>query len=88
MANTPQNSQTGVLLSSTSAGSLSSSSSSTMASASSASSLLSSNIDPIAVLKRVENLKKWQEEEQKKLLQAHEEQLQQIRMQKVMHFII
>ena len=84
MANTPQNSQTGVLLSSTSAGSLSSS---TMASAS-ASSLLSSNIDPIAVLKRVENLKKWQEEEQKKLLQAHEEQLQQIRMQKVMHFLI
>ena len=84
MANTPQNSQTGVLLSSTSAGSLSSS---TMASAS-ASSLLSSNIDPIAVLKRVENLKKWQEEEQKKLLQAHEEQLQQIRMQKVMHFLV
>ncbi len=72
MASTPQNSQAGVLLS-TSSGSLANNN--------------SSNIDPIAVLKRVENLKKWQEEEQKKLLQAHEEQLQQIRLQKVGNFI-
>ncbi len=42
-----------------------------------------SNIDPIAVLKRVEDLRKWQEEEKMKLLKAHEDQMQQFRMEQV-----
>ena len=45
----------------------------------------SQSIDPIAVLKRVENLRKWQEEEHKKLFQAHEDQMQQLRMQQERH---
>ncbi len=43
----------------------------------------STNIDPIAVLKRVENLRKWQEEEQKKLLKAHEEYMKKIQSEQV-----
>jgi hypothetical protein len=43
----------------------------------------SANIDPIAVLKRVENLRKWQEEEQKKLLKAHEEYMKKIQTEQV-----
>jgi hypothetical protein len=37
---------------------------------------------------RVENLRKWQEEEQKKLLQAHEMQLQQYKNEQVSLFYI
>ena len=43
----------------------------------------SANLDPIAVLKRVENLRKWQEEEQKKLLKAHEEYMKKIQTEQV-----
>lgn len=42
-----------------------------------------SNLDPMAVLKRVEDLRKWQEEEKLKLLQAHEDQMQQFRVEQV-----
>lgn len=42
-----------------------------------------SNLDTIAVLKRVEQLKKWQEDEKMKLLQAHEDQMQQFRIEQV-----
>ena len=48
-----------------------------------------SNLDPLAVLKRVEDLRKWQEEEKMKLLKAHEDQMQQFRIEQVsLHFII
>ena len=40
-------------------------------------------LDPIAVLKRVDDLRKWQEEEKMKLLQAHEDQMQQFRIEQV-----
>lgn len=40
-----------------------------------------SNLDPMAVLKRVEELRRWQEEEKMKLLQAHEDQMNQFRME-------
>ncbi len=42
-----------------------------------------SNLDPMAVLKRVEELRKWQEEEKMKLLKAHEDQMQQFRIEQV-----
>ena len=42
-----------------------------------------SNLDPMAVLKRVEDLRRWQEEEKMKLLQAHEDQMQQFRIEQV-----
>ena len=43
------------------------------------------NLDPLAVLKRVEELRKWQEDEKMKLLQAHEDQMQQFRIEQVNH---
>ena len=44
-----------------------------------------STLDPIAVLKRVEELRKWQEEEKLKLLKAHEDQMQQFRIEQVIY---
>jgi hypothetical protein len=41
------------------------------------------NLDPVAVLKRVEDLRRWQEEERLKLLQAHEDQMHQLRLEQV-----
>ncbi len=41
------------------------------------------NLDPVAVLKRVEDLRRWQEEERLKLLQAHEDQMRQLRLEQV-----
>ena len=49
----------------------------------SSSSFTSSNIDPIALLKRVEDMRKWQEEQKNMLLQAHEDNLQQFRLEQV-----
>lgn len=52
-------------------------------SSSSSSSSTSSNVDPIALLKRVEDMRKWQEEQKNMLLQAHEDNLQQFRLEQV-----
>jgi hypothetical protein len=46
-----------------------------------ATSTTSTAIDPITVLKRVEDMRKWQEEQKNMLLQAHEDNLQQFRLE-------
>ena len=53
----------------------------------SSSSLITSNLDPIAVLKRVEDLRKWQEEEKNKLMQAHEDHMLKFKLEQVSQLI-
>jgi hypothetical protein len=52
------------------------------------SSLSSGHVDPAAVLKRMEELKRCQEEEKIRLWRAHEASMQQFKMQKVKFRII
>jgi centromere protein J len=39
------------------------------------------SVDPVAILMRIEKLRKWQEEEEKKLWQTHEDQIQQLQLE-------